>query len=353
MSTQLDREAAWLDSCWHCSSIDTVSVDITAGEAYLQRTSLEYSITQTVEEYKDLNTATDKEYSFDLVGAYLSYDFYTIDLPADQAAKIIVEVTGGSLIHLDIMPTDCALRGQINTRRLDCLFGFKCEVYTTKSNVEELSGGYRIILSGEDVQGTIKAFIAKETCTGSIDSSTAPFCSEVGSWEWDGEADSTEEKDAYAEYLYNYLRPYFEAQYLQSAVCGQNSLPDETEDALKKLACQTAFAPCDDSGYGSMPDYDVCIDIQESSGVTFTQAGFPELDCNHNFFTGGVVWVGPGDNDLPINSNDDQNSTPGPNLLLILIIIPILVLILIIALIVYFVSQKETTDSAQMDIAHS
>jgi ribosomal protein L37AE/L43A/flavodoxin len=345
MSTELNREAAWLDYCWHCSSIDTVSVDITAGDAYLQRTSLEYAITQTVEEYKDLND--NKILSFDLAGAYLSYDFYTIELPTDQAAKIIVEVTNGSLVHVDIMPGDCALRGTIGTRSLDCLYGFKCEVYTTQANVAELSGEYRIIISGEDVKGTIKAFIGQEVCSDSFDSENAPFCSEVGSWKWSGESNSATQKDDYADYLYDILKPSFESRYVQSAVCGQNELPDKTEESLKKFACQVAFPPCSDMGYGQLPDYDVCTDIEESSGVTFTQAGFDELNCNHNYFTGGVVWVGPGDDDAPIKKNDEQNSTPAADLLLILLIIPILVIILIIALIIYFVTKEKAPETAQ------
>jgi len=303
-----------------------------------------------VEQSKDLNTADSKEYSFDLVGAYLSYDFYTMEFPTDEAAKIIIEVTNGSLVHVEIMPEDCALRGTIGTRSLDCLYGFECEVYTTKANVAELSGQYRIIISGEDVKGKIKAFIGKEVCSGGFDSSNAPFCSEVGSWEWTGESNSATQKDDYANYLYKTIQPWFEYEYAQSAGCGQNALPEKTDASLKKFACQVAFPPCGGSGYGQLPDYDVCKDIQESSGVTFTQAGFSELDCNHNYFTGGVVWVGPGDDDTPINKNDEQNSTPAADLLLILLIIPILVIILIIALIVYFVTREKATDTQQMDM---
>jgi len=103
--------------------------------------------------------------------------------------------------------------------------------------------------------------------------------------------------------------------------------------------------PACNKGLGQTPDYTVCTDIEKTSGVSFADIGSSELECDHNFYTGGVTWVGPGDDTNPANNSPTSQTSEGPNLLLALLIIPIIVIILIIVLIVYFVT-KEGGDAA-------
>jgi len=321
-----------LDYCWHCAAIDTVYVDITVSDAYLQRTAVDYSIKQSVVSWKDI---TGSSSSFDLEGEFLSYDFFSASLPSDAGAKILVEVTSGSLVTVEIMPTDCSKRSSPSvTSTIDCLNGFKCEVYSTKSNIVGLTGDYRIVISGEEAQGTISVQIGDSLCTG-LDSGSAPFCSGVISGSVVGEPETISQKDDYASYLYSTLLFDFNSQY---SSCTGSAVPDETQKALRTYACQTAMPACN-KGFGQTPDYGVCLSIKDTSGVTFTQIGRPDLDCNKNFYKDGVTWVGPGDDSTPSNTSPNTETSPGPNLLLALLIIPIIVIILIIALIIYFITK--------------
>jgi hypothetical protein len=315
-------------------------VDISIEDAYLQRNAVDYTLTEKVVSFKDI---TGSSASFDLEGSILSYDFYSVNLPSDSGAKILVEVTSGSVVNVQLMPKDCSKRTPTNSRSVDCLSGFRCEIFTTKSNTVGLVGEYRIILSGEDVQGTITSQTGDSLCTG-LSSDSAPFCSGVLSGTVLGESGSITQKDDYAEYYYYNLLGQFNALYSAPGGCGSTGVPDETEAALKKYACQTAMPACN-KGLGQTPDYSVCTDIEKSSGVTFTDIGSSDLECNHNFYTGGVTWVGPGDDENPANTSPSSQTSESPNLLLALLIIPIIVIILIIVLIVYFVT-KESGDAA-------
>jgi len=327
------QEAAWLDDCFHCHAIDTVYADVSVSDAYLQRTAVDYTLKQTVVTWESITSSSS---SFDLQGSILSYDFFTVSLPSDSGTKIIVEVTSGALVTVELMPVDCSKRIPAYMRSVDCLLGFKCEIYTTKSNIVGLSGDYRIIISGEDVQGKIYSQTGDALCTG-LSASSAPFCSGVLSGNVVGDSDSIPQKDAYANYFYNTLLNQFDARY----GCGFSDLPDKTESLLKTYACQYSMPACN-NGYGRTPDYSVCLDIVDSTGVDFSSLNSPprpELDCDHNFYNGGVVWVGPGDDKKPVNNGDNTSASAGPNLLLALIIIPIIVIILIIILIIYFITK--------------
>jgi hypothetical protein len=332
---ELIREAAWLDDCWHCHAIDTVYVDVSVSDAYLQRTTVDYTLTQKVVTWKSITSSSS---SFDLEGSILSYDFFTVQLPSDSGTKIIVEVTSGSLVTVELMPTDCSKRTPANMRSVDCLLGFQCEIYTTKSNIVGLSGDYRIVISGEDVQGTIYSQTGDALCTG-LSASSAPFCSGVLSGTVVGDSASIPQKDAFAEAFYDSLVLQFDASY----GCGFSDLPDKTESDIKTYACQYSMPACN-NGYGRTPDYSLCVDIVDSTGVPFSSLSGParpELECEHNFYNGGVVWVGPGDDNKPADSNDKTGASAGPNLLLALLIIPIIVIILIIILIVYFITRDQ------------
>jgi len=302
---------------------------------------VDYTLKQSVVSWKDI---TGSSSSFDLEGEILSYDFFTATLPSDSGAKILVQVTSGSLVEVEIMAADCSKRTTRPT--IYCLNGFKCEVYSTKSNIVGLSGEYRIVIRGEDAQGTVSVQIGDGLCTG-LNGDLAPFCSGVLSGNVVAETETIPQKDAYAEYLYGQLFGDFSSF---STGCGSaGGLSQDIQNSLKTYACQTALPACN-KGFGTTPDYSVCTDIVKSTGVTFGQTGHPELDCNKNFYNGGVTWVGPGDDVTPSNpSNGNTETSSGPNLLLALLIIPIVVIIIIIILIIYFITKAggETAAAGQ------
>jgi hypothetical protein len=332
-STALTAEAAWLDSCWHCSANDTISVDITAGDAYLQRTSVEYTLTNTVDSWVD---ATGSTLNFDISGSAIGYDFFSATLPSDSGSKIIVEVTAGAVVTVDIFPKDCAIRSSTPTRTLECPRGFYCEVYTSQANTLYLTGEVRILLTGEDVQGTITVQTGDQLCS-SVTADNADFCNGIITTFF-GESSTISQKDDYAEYLYNDLVNQFNARLSSTGTCS-SGISDTTDANLKKFACQYALPSCK-SGYASAgPDYGVCTAIVDDTGVTFSDVNYPFFDCGHNFYPGGVTWVGPGDDDTPPTTPSSIDTSAAPNLLLILLIIPILAIILIIILVVYLLGK--------------
>ena len=54
--------------------------------------------------------------------------------------------------------------------------------------------------------------------------------------------------------------------------------------SLVAYACQMTFRACNDDGFTTTVCASACEDIQDECGLTFAQAGAPELSCNHNFY---------------------------------------------------------------------
>jgi hypothetical protein len=331
-SSRLEARAAWFDQCWHCSAIDTIYVDFTIGDAALQHSKVDYSVTSEVVPWIGLSGSPT---TFDLQGSALSYGFYTTNLPSDQGINIQVEVTSGAIAIVSVYTKDCAQRIQpfnaITT--VYCLLGVKCSILTSDSNIGKYKGELRIVVEGEDIKGTIAAYTGDQVCAG-MTGDNAPFCSKVGGYSVVGDGGTFEEKDRYAEYYYNDILLQGFASTLNTG-CRLSQLSDDCITKLKQYACQVAMPQCS-GGYGLLPKYSTCTEIEDACGAKFADVGLESLDCNHNFYDGGITWVGPGDDDVPSDSNSGDDS---PNLWLIFLIIPIIVIIIIIIVIVRIVTS--------------
>jgi len=331
------NEAVWLDYCWHCAAIDHISVDITAGDAYLQHTSVEYSITNEVTTWTDITRISA---DFSIEGNTRGYAFFTASLPSDTAVKITAQVTAGAFVTVDLLPVDCSQRSQ--KRSIQCPRGYYCEVYTSQSNTKDLVGDYRIVITGEGVKGTISAYTNEQVCTSAIDGNIAPFCGRYG-YSPIGDAITVTQKDNYAEYFYNQLLTDF-----NGALTGACTSPRTEDENLRAFACQYALPRCS-AGFGLQPDYDTCRAVEDSWGITFVDAGHPELSCNHNFFNGGVTWVGPGDDDNPVIPPSDNTGGAGnPNLLWLLFLLLIPFIIIIVAIVKFCAGSDGGDYSTQL-----
>jgi len=322
--TSLSSRAAWFDQCWHCSALDHLYVDFTIGDATLQHARVDYNVTTEVVSWTGLSG---NPTSFELDGSALSYAFYTANLPSDQGINIQVEVTSGAIAIVQVMPKDCTERALPNAiTTIECLLGVKCSIYTTDSDIGNFTGELRIVISGEDIKGTIAAYTDGELCAG-MTADNAPFCSQVVSYSVLGDGSTFLDKDTYANYYYTtVLYPAFSSL----TGCRLSKISDSCQNLLKQYSCQIAMQECS-NGYGLLPQYDTCTSIENECGASFNDVGLPSMDCNHNFYTNGITWVGPGDDDTPVNNSPGES---GPNLWLIFLIIPILVIIIIIVVIV-------------------
>jgi len=312
-------------------------VDITAGDAYLQHTNVEYSLKMEVATWTDITRISS---DFSIEGISLGYAFFTASLPGDNTAvKITVQVTDGAFVTVDLIPVDCALRSQ--KRTIQCPRGYFCEVYTSQSNTKDLVGDYRIVITGEGVKGTISAYTNEQVCTSAIDGNSAPFCGGYG-YSPIGDSITVTQKDDYASYFYYQLLNDF-----NSAITGACTSPRTDDENLKAFACQYALPRCS-AGFGLQPDYKTCTAVEDSWGITFVDAGHPELSCNHNFYNGGITWVGPGDDDNPvIPPADNTNEVAKPNLLWLLFLLLIPFIIIIVA-VVKFCAGADGDYSSQL-----
>jgi len=317
------NEAVWLDSCWHCAHIDRISVDITAGDAYLQHSKVQYTLTNEVVTWQSVIST---EAKFEIQGSTLGYAFFTTTL-SDSAAKITVKVTEGPTVNVQIFPVDCSLRVAPYSRTIVCPRGFLCEVYNSKGNTKYLVGDFRIVITGEDVKGTITVATGDQVCT-SMDTSIAPFCGGYG-YSVIGDKETVSQKDSYARNFYNQLLNSFNA-----AITGTCTQQRNDEDNLKLFACQYAVPRCLE-GFALPPEYSVCVDVEKEWGVTFLAAGYAKLSCDHNFYDGGIIWVGPGDDDIQIPPSDTTTEETPPNLLYLLFLLLLLLIIIIVVVVVY------------------
>jgi len=209
---------------------------------------------------------------------------------------------------------------------LYCVQGLACSIYTSDSNIGNYTGDLRIVISGEDIAGSIVLLIGDQLCS-TPTSGNADFCSAVVSYSAFGDGLTFPAKDQRAQEYYNDFVGYFSS----FISCSTSSLSDDCLNYLKLYSCQYAFPQCS-SGYAVLPQYDTCTKIIETCGRPFA-GQYQYLDCNHNFYEGGIVWVGPGDDDTPTQVSGSTPST-GPNLYLLFIILGVVVIIIIIIAIV-------------------
>ena len=55
-------------------------------------------------------------------------------------------------------------------------------------------------------------------------------------------------------------------------------------NSLIEFVCTQTYRACDYSGYQASICKDSCNDVEENCGKTFTSVGYPQFECNHNYY---------------------------------------------------------------------
>jgi len=286
-----------------------------------------------------------------VLGTGRSLHFYTTSVAKPNAYLIEIVVLSGIGVEVEIYPKQCHLRS--NNYKVWCFPGQECQFplerrsnygsYATNlaprsASSMFLDSNYRIVVSGRDTKYTIRVVSESSACS-IISPSNAPFCSSFGqsgrlAW---GTLTTFHEKDHHAETLYNELYIAFSCR--KQAGCSCVTLTQPCIDNLHTYACQAALPACGPNGNMQEPTYTICKAVEETCFATFFAAGYPELDCNHNYYVDGVSFVKSPEDDTNPNAIVTTPEEP-TNLLGLWIFLGILGFIILVAIIAYVIKAR-------------
>lgn len=87
------------------------------------------------------------------------------------------------------------------------------------------------------------------------------------------------------------------------------------------------------------PTYTICKAVEDTCFSSFHGAGYPELDCNHNYYVDGVSFVKSPEDDTNPNAIVTTPEEP-TNLLGLWIFLGILGFIILVAIIAYVIKAR-------------
>jgi len=346
---------SWHDNCFHCgdSIYQDVFVDVIGTKTYLQHAGAIFTPNITVAQWNLLSTSS---IVASLPGPTRALQFYKANLSQKNAFLFELTVTRGSAVEVSFYAKNCGYR--TTTERIWCFKGHPCQIpFVHRSNFGSYRYAFdgstpiiwddsevRIVVAGHDTDYKVRSMIAGDACSaiGNVGYCTA----RIGTTTF-GNGNTNNEKDAWAQEIYQKLYTSFSCKAGLLSGCDCIDLSQECKNLLKQYSCDTALPRCDANGFRLTPDFTLTQDIQRACLATFVEAGLNQLSDGHNYYNGGIIFVPGGDSDRPNIVPSDNSSSPANIGAIVGGIVGAIVGIALIGVVAYLVSRRgDSSDSS-------
>jgi len=303
-----------------------------------------YSITASNMGFTDLTSTNVTDKTFTSTGSdQLETHYYSFTMTSNVAVQFDIEVLSGPAVQVSIY-SDC---GKTLISEVVCFLGHcYLPVSWASGDLAVTSTPYHLTVRGRSPAKYNLGIMVGEAQT-CIPVTGSTMCDvEWSVWNYgQGEAGMNGTNLAS-------IRLYHEL--LDAFVPPCEEVSKACNESLIEFVCTQTYRACDESGYQASICLDSCNDVEEKCGKSFTQVGYPQFECNHNYYYSN-------DDEICQDIYDVISDDSDKLLWLILLIVLFFIIVIFIAIAVFFGYKKykskrgyETLDDGnQYDEVHS
>jgi len=276
-----------------CAVPETFYLGISAtltGTAQDVEPNSSYSVMATTKSITALTSGTAATKTFESTAGIVTSlsEFFSFDYDDTQSFNLVVEVTAGPAVSLQLLSADCVAEESAGgcecprstfaavAASFDCYYG-ECQVPVAWLPADISSGSYLLQATGSAPASFSVRYEAGDEGTCAVPESS-DFC-DVGYPVWNygtGSAGEAAQNEA-AEELYHVFAAVF-----QQDTCVD--LSSACNDSLIEYVCGLAYPACDESGFQTSTCRASCEAVQTDCGFTFEEVGMAYLSCEHNAY---------------------------------------------------------------------